>query len=158
MPPCLLSSSERCICSPSESKGVSLPTSPPGQAMNDQILSFLDRLDEVLLPFAKEGEYFDMFNLGRSALVMHYGFRLATNDIDIVWLRHSDLEQKAIELLGKDSPLALTLGLYLDPVPQPDTPGLGQGRCPFQARRSLPERSNRIDLNLTQGNSPKIAS
>jgi hypothetical protein len=68
--------------------------------MNDQILSFLDRLDEALIPFAKEGECFDMFHLGRSALVMHYGFALSTRDIDIVWMRNSDLEQKAIELVG----------------------------------------------------------
>jgi Nucleotidyltransferase of unknown function (DUF6036) len=98
--------------------------------MNDRILAFLGRLDEALIPFAKEGEYFDMFHLGRSALIMHYGFALSTSDIDIVWMRDSDLERKAIELLGKGSALAQTLGLYLDPVPQ----GLPPLPCWFRKR------------------------
>jgi hypothetical protein len=99
--------------------------------MNDQILAFLNRLDEVLIPFAKEGEHFDTYLLGRSALVIHYGFPLSTSDIDIVWMRDSDLEQKAIELLGEGSALAQTLGLYLDPVPQglPPLPSGFRRRC-----------------------------
>ena len=99
--------------------------------MNEQIRAFLDRLDEALGPFAKGGEHFDMFLLGRAALVLYYGFTLSTKDIDIVWMRNSELEQKAIELLGKESALAKTVGLYLDPVPQglPPLPMGFRQRC-----------------------------
>jgi hypothetical protein len=93
-----------------------LPISPKNHAMNDQILSFLFHLDEALLPFAKEGERFDMFHLGRSALVMHHGFPLSTKDIDIVGRQNPELDQKAIELFGEGSPMARSLGLYLDLV------------------------------------------
>jgi hypothetical protein len=99
--------------------------------MNDQMRAFLDRLDTELLPFAKEGEHFDMVLLGRSALVISYQFPLATMDIDIVWMRDSELETKAIELLGKGSTLAQALGMYLDPVPQglPPLPSWFRNRC-----------------------------
>jgi hypothetical protein len=107
------------------------PTPQYSQSQKDPLRSFLDSLDETLAPFAKEGEHFDMYHLGRSALVIHYGFRLSTNDIDIVWMRNSDLEQKAIELLGKGSALAKSLGLYLDPVPVgvPPLPHWFRKRC-----------------------------
>jgi hypothetical protein len=99
--------------------------------MNDQIRTFLDRLDEELLPFAKAEERFEMFLLGRAALVFYYRFQLSTTDVDIVWTRDSELECKAIELLGKGSTLARTLGLYLDPVPPavPPLPGWFRSRC-----------------------------
>jgi hypothetical protein len=91
--------------------------------MNEQILSFLARLDEALIPFAKEGQRFDMYHLGRSALVMHYGFRLSTKDIDVVGRQNPDLDQKAVELLGEGSAMARELGLYLDLV-APGVPSL----------------------------------
>jgi Nucleotidyltransferase of unknown function (DUF6036) len=99
--------------------------------MNDQIRTFLDRLDAELLPFAKPEERFEMFLLGRAALVLYYRFPLSTTDVDIVWMRESELERKAIELLGKGSTLSQTLGLYLDPVPQatPPLPGWFRHRC-----------------------------
>jgi hypothetical protein len=86
--------------------------------MTDEILSFLNRLDAALTPFAKEGERFDMFLLGRSALVMLYGFTLSTRDIDVVGRLNPNLDAKALELFGKDSATAASLGIYLDPVPQ----------------------------------------
>jgi hypothetical protein len=72
-----------------------------------------------------------MFLLGRAALVVCYQFQLSTTDIDIVWMRNSDLERKAIEIVHKESMLAKTLGLYLDPVPQgiPPLPHWFRGRC-----------------------------
>jgi hypothetical protein len=99
--------------------------------MTDQIRVFLDRLDEELLPFAKDGARYDMFLFGRAALVLSHGFSLSTQDIDIVWTRSSALEQKAIELVGKGSRLAKSLGLYLDPVPQglPPLPSGFRNRC-----------------------------
>jgi hypothetical protein len=99
--------------------------------MNDAIRSLLDRLDEALLPFAPAGERLDLFLLGRAALVFYYQFPLSTMDIDIIWMRNSDLETKAIELFGKGSALARQCGLYLDPVPQglPPTPTGYRNRC-----------------------------
>src|SRR5438067_811566 len=99
MLPCLPLWSERGICSLYERNDVEAPDRPHNQAMNEDIWVFLDRLDEALIPFAKEGEHFDMYHLGRSALVIHHGFRLSTSDIDVVGRQNPDnLEQKAIEL------------------------------------------------------------
>lgn len=99
--------------------------------MNDQFRAFFERIDQELLPFAKEGARFDMFLLGRAAMVLTYQFPLATQDIDFVLMRDSDLESKAIELFGKGTALTKALGLYLDPVPQglPPLPGGFRHRC-----------------------------
>jgi len=99
--------------------------------MNDQIRRFLDRLDEELLPFTQDGAHLDMFLLGRAALVLSYDFPLSTQDVDMVLMRNSELEARAIELLGKKSQLAKSLGLYLDPVPQglPPLPMGFRHRC-----------------------------
>jgi hypothetical protein len=86
--------------------------------MNDEISSFLDRLDEALIPLAKEGERFDMYLLGRSALLMLYGFPISTRDIDVVDRQNPNLDQKAVELFGKNTAMAETLGMYLDLVSQ----------------------------------------
>src|SRR5262245_16738332 len=99
--------------------------------MNELIRTFLDRLDQELLPIAKGEERFELFLLGRAALVVSYRFPLFTNDIDIVSSWDSELERKAIALSGKESLLAKTLGLYLDPV-SPGLPPLPSGfrnRC-----------------------------
>lgn len=99
--------------------------------MNKQIHELLDRLDHALVPFAKDGEHLDLFLLGRAALVLYYHFPFSTRDVDIVWMRESELERKALELLGEGSALAKTLGLYLDPVPQalPPLPMGFRNRC-----------------------------
>ncbi|MBL8796108.1 MAG: hypothetical protein JNM56_19560 [Planctomycetia bacterium] len=99
--------------------------------MNELILEFLNRLDALLLPFATQGERFDMYHLGRSALIMHYGLRLATKDIDIVGTGNSRLENKALELLGKNTDIANLLGVYLDVVAQaiPPVPRWFRERC-----------------------------
>jgi hypothetical protein len=101
--------------------------------MDNQILALLDRLDGALVPFAKEGEHLDLFLLGRAALVLLYNFPLLTRDIDVVWMRNSELEGKAIELSRKGSEIAEILGVYLDPVPQ----GLPPIPCGFQSRCKL---------------------
>jgi hypothetical protein len=99
--------------------------------MNNQLLTFLNRLDKALHPFAKEGERFDMYLLGRAALMVRYQFSLATKDIDIVEMRNSELEAKAIELAGQGSELTRTLGLYLEQVSPglPPLPGGFARRC-----------------------------
>jgi hypothetical protein len=74
--------------------------------------STLPRVRDPLLFHAKcrqEGERLDMYLLGRAALVLHFAFPLATADVDIVWMRDSGLEQKAIDLVRKGSPLAEAL-------------------------------------------------
>jgi hypothetical protein len=99
--------------------------------MNDQIRILLNRLDKELLPFARDGAHFDMYLLGRAALVLSHHFPLTTQDIDMVSTQDSELERKAIEVLGAGSRLANTLGLYLDPVPQglPPLPTGFRRRC-----------------------------
>jgi hypothetical protein len=80
---------------------------------------------------AKEGEHLDLYLLGRASLVVGYQFQLSTGDIDIVWMRNSELEQKALDVLGNGTKLAKSLGLYLDPVPQglPPLPAWFRRRC-----------------------------
>jgi hypothetical protein len=99
--------------------------------MPDPILIALTRLDEALVPFAEEGQRLDLYQLGRSALMLNYGFPLSTKDIDFVSMRDSDLEQKAIDILGKGTPLAEQAGVYLDPVPAglPPLPHWFKKRC-----------------------------
>jgi hypothetical protein len=99
--------------------------------MNEQMLAFFDRLDEEMRPFVQKGARLDMYLLGRAALVLHYRFALTTKDIDIVEMRDSVLEGKALELFGKDTGLAKALGFYLEQVPQglPPLPSGFQNRC-----------------------------
>ncbi len=94
--------------------------------MTDEIPSFLNDLDAALANFAEEGERFNMFLLGRSALVMLYRFTHSTRDVDIVgWVNPPQLEAKVRELAGKDSAMAKARGIYLDLVPPalPPLPG-----------------------------------
>jgi hypothetical protein len=99
--------------------------------MNEQIRLFLDQLDAELAAHARAGEHLDLYHIGRSALVLDYGALLTTRDFDFVQMRESELEAKALELFGKDTPNAERLGLYLDPVPQalPPLPQWFRKRC-----------------------------
>ncbi len=98
--------------------------------MNEQIRQFLDQLDAELTEHARAGEHLDLYHIGRSALILDYGAPLSTRDFDIVWMR-SELETKALELFGKGTPHADSLGLYLDKVPQalPPVPHWFRTRC-----------------------------
>src|SRR5437899_688294 len=102
-------SNEHGGCSRNGSKDTPSLITPPGQAMNERIAAFLNRLDEVLTPFVKEGERFELYHLGRSSLVMHYGFQLSTSDIDFVGRQNRLLDDKAIELFGKGTAMAENL-------------------------------------------------
>jgi hypothetical protein len=86
--------------------------------MKEQIQRFLTALDEELANHARGGEHLDLYHIGRSVLVLQYELNISTRDFDIVQLRNSKLQEKAIELFGKDTSNAKALGLYLDPVPQ----------------------------------------
>jgi Nucleotidyltransferase of unknown function (DUF6036) len=99
--------------------------------MNEQIQRFLRRIDEHLVPLALDGERLDLYHIGRTALVMHHGFMLATRDFDIIEMRNSRLEPELIQEFGKNSPAAGEFNLYIDPVPPglPPVPGGFQKRC-----------------------------
>jgi Nucleotidyltransferase of unknown function (DUF6036) len=71
-------------------------------AMNNEIFALFDRLDEELRPLAA-GASLNIYLLGRAAMVLSYNLSLSTKDIDIVSRQESELEQRAIELSGKDS-------------------------------------------------------
>jgi Nucleotidyltransferase of unknown function (DUF6036) len=91
----------------------------------DEILDFLKVIDSELIQHARAGETLDLYLIGRSALVVRYGLKLATKDIDIVHFHGCALERKALELFGKGTPHAERLGFYLELVPQglPPIPG-----------------------------------
>jgi len=104
--------------------------------MDEPIRLFLDRVDAS----AKPGQRFNIYHLGRSALMMHYGFQLSTMDVDFVAMQNdSDLEKKATELFGKDTPLAQALGFYLDAVvrscrPSPPASATAARKCQATGR------------------------
>lgn len=55
--------------------------------MNDQIHRLLNEMDTELARIAQPGERLDLYHIGRSALVFHYGAKgLSTRDFDIVWM------------------------------------------------------------------------
>jgi len=99
--------------------------------MNDLIRIFLQRIDDRLVLQAQAGERLDLYHIGRSALVLHYGFALSTQDFDIVEQHASPLEIKLIAEFKKGTPAARELGLYIDPVPAgvPPLPGGYRQRC-----------------------------
>lgn len=87
--------------------------------MNDPIRRLLDAIDAELTPLARPGEGLDLYHLGRSALIFHYGAQgVSTEDVDVIWMRSSALEDQARELFGKGTARAQAIGLYLDFVPQ----------------------------------------
>ena len=50
----------------------------------EPILAFLEAVDEELARHAAERETLDLDLLGRSALILGYGLRLMTKDVDVV--------------------------------------------------------------------------
>jgi hypothetical protein len=98
--------------------------------MNEQILAFLHELDLALQGVVEEGMRFDLYPLGRAALILYHNLNRATRDVDIVQMR-TPLEEKAIALFGKDTDNARRLGLYLELVPQglPPIPHWFVKRC-----------------------------
>lgn len=104
--------------------------------MVEQIQRFLDALDEALIPHATAGARLDLYPIGRSALILHYGLKPATGgtkDFDVV--RVGDLSptlaRKALELFGQGTVGARQLGLYLDMVHDalPPVPTGFRSRC-----------------------------
>lgn len=120
--------------------------------MRDEFLAFLKAIDTTLAAHAQQGECLDLYHIGRSALVLHYGLKLSTRDFDFVQMR-TPLEEKAVELFGKWKPIGTitvaaagvgsvavmppfgrdfgSFDLYLEPVPsgKPPVPQWFRSRC-----------------------------
>lgn len=91
-----------------------------------EIVRFLEAIDAALAPFAGQGERLDLYLLGRAALILRFGLRLATKDVDTITRGDTSmLHTKAFELFGKGTPLAKEWRLYLESVPEglPPVPG-----------------------------------
>jgi len=100
--------------------------------MNELIRRLLIEMDAELSKDASPGEQLDLYHIGRSALIFHYGARgLSTKDVDVVWMRNSPLEERALALFGKGSKKSAEIGIYLDLVPQslPPLPHRFRKRC-----------------------------
>ena len=104
--------------------------------MLEQILRFLNALDAAMIPHAAEGGRLDLYHIGRSAFVLHYGLPLAaggTKDFDTIQISHppTQLAEKAVDLFGKGMTAARNLGLYLELVLDavPPVPAGFRNRC-----------------------------
>ncbi len=123
--------------------------------INDGILEFLHEIDNHLVPFAKAGETLNFPLLGRSALVLGFGLRLMTKDVDVVYLHDSPLMDRALEAFGKGTVAATRHGFYLEGVASglPPLPGGYQRRCvaiPGSWRILRPGRPEIHDLAATK--------
>jgi hypothetical protein len=88
---------------------------------NEEILTFLRAIDDELAKVAAEGECLDFYLLGRSALVLGFGVRLMTKDVDVVYTHGSKLLDRAVAKFG----------FYLEAVSSglPPLPAGYQKRC-----------------------------
>ena len=82
----------------------------------DEIRRFLDVVDAGLVGLAGAGETLPLHLLGRSALVLGYGLRLMTKDVDVVHLADSRLLEAAVGLFGRTGRAVSPGGLYLETV------------------------------------------
>lgn len=94
--------------------------------MIDRIEAFLTDLDQSLASQAP-GDVLDLYHIGRSALVWHYGYTATTNDFDFLRPEgNRELTDLALRLFGKGTPKALEHGLYLEVV-EPGWPPMPAG-------------------------------
>lgn len=99
--------------------------------MEEKIRNLLRALDETLATIAKPGERLNLYHIGRSAVIFHYGLPgTFTADLDVVSMR-TDLEFQALSLFGKGTEQAHAVGIYLEAVPQglPPVPQWFCSRC-----------------------------
>lgn len=123
---------------------------------SEEILDFLKAVDSELTSHAKVGETLDLHLLGRSAMILGYGLRLMTKDVDVVENRESPLLEVAIQVFGKNGSNGLEHGLYLESVSSglPPLPIGFQKRCveisgPWKViRPKLPEAHDLIITKL----------
>jgi hypothetical protein len=99
--------------------------------VHEEILSFLRAIDDELAATAAGGETLDLYLLGRSALVLGYGVRLMTKDVDVVYDHGKPLLDRAVEAFGAGTAGAARYGFYLEAVSSglPPLPVGYQKRC-----------------------------
>jgi hypothetical protein len=122
---------------------------------DEEILMFLRAIDDELANVAAEGESLDLYLLGRSALVLGFGVRLMTKDVDVVYTHGSKLLDRAVEIFGAGTPAAAEHGFYLEAVSSglPPLPIGYQKRCiaiPGPWRVLRPGRPEIHDLAATK--------
>lgn len=83
---------------------------------NDEILAFLRAIDRGLARSSAEGETLDLYLLGRSALILGYGVRLMTKDVDVVYVHGSALLARAEVDFGKGTAASRQYDLFLETV------------------------------------------
>jgi Nucleotidyltransferase of unknown function (DUF6036) len=123
--------------------------------IDEEILSFLMAIDDELARHAAEGETLDLHLLGRSALVLGFGVRLMTKDVDVVYDHGSTLLDRAVETFGKGTAEAARHGFYLETVSSglPPLPIGYRSRCiaiPGPWRVLRPGRPEIHDLAATK--------
>lgn len=67
----------------------------------DEVLVFLGAVDTELARHASEGETLDLHLIGRAALILGYGLRLMTKDVDVVEVEGSRLLGVAVAVFKK---------------------------------------------------------
>jgi hypothetical protein len=80
------------------------------------VFGFLRAVDDELVRQADEGETLDLYLIGRSALILGYGLRLMTKDVDVVETTGSRLFTLAIEEFKKGRARHAGHGFYLEAV------------------------------------------
>lgn len=86
--------------------------------MKENILLLLNELDQALIPYVEVGKRFELYHIGRSALVVQFDLSTATKDIDFLCRAKDDniLWTKVEEQFGKSSANAERFGLYVEGV------------------------------------------
>jgi hypothetical protein len=121
----------------------------------DEVLAFLKRVDDELTGHAEPGETLNLYLLGRAALILGYGLRLMTKDLDVVEEHDNRLLGVAERVFGKDAVKGRGHGFYLETVPSglPPLPHGYQSRCvdvPGDWRVIRPKRPEAHDLVVTK--------
>ncbi len=80
------------------------------------VFAFLEAVDDELAGHAGEGETLDLHLIGRSALILGYGLRLMTKDVDVVEVAGSPLFTLAVEVFRKGGAGHTGHGFYLEAV------------------------------------------
>jgi hypothetical protein len=91
----------------------------------EDVIRFLQAIDDELAPLVGEGESLDLHLIGRSALILRFGLELATRDLYVIQVEGSQLQARAVRLFGRGTGNADRLGFFLETVPQglPPIPG-----------------------------------
>jgi len=72
----------------------------------EDLFAFLEAVGAELARHAVGSETLDLHLLGRSALILGYGVRLMTKDVDVVDIAGSRLLAIAVQVFGKGGPVS----------------------------------------------------